>query len=226
MNKNDKLLKKALLENNTALTPQETQALRTLLDATPEARRKYARMRSLIKTARAARGSTPTQPPEGLTDEVMARIAALPAARPVSGPSSLQTLSAQGLGYVFIAFALFYCVIGVCMHLALADVTTAGLPDWIWRQPRIALLSALLFGLCGVLLLRRGRKVARALYLTLTGYMLCLALNALQVQLTAGASALALGLIGYMGGGLVICLFLGDLLRRLPQTGWRKATGA
>ncbi len=228
MNNNDKLLQKALLEKNASLTEQETRTLRHLLANNAEVRRKFQRMRSLLDAAQATQTSGQPKPPDGLTDKVMAHIAAstVSPAGSFSRPLSLQALSAQGLAYVFIAFALFYCVVGVSMHFALANATAPGLPQWIWHQPRIALLSALIFGLCGGLLLKRGRRVARLLYLMLTGYMLCLTANALYAQLTAATSAISLGLIAYLGGGLVICLFLGDLLRRLPQNGWHKTSGA
>lgn len=212
MNKHDKQLIRALLD-----APEETRTFASAQDQS-----KYERIRSLL---RAAQASENPAPPAGLTDSVMTRLAA----GPVVARPSLQALSAQGLAYVFIAFALFYCIIGVGMHLALADAAFGELPGWIWRQPRIALLAALLFGLCGLLLLKNGRKVAKLLYLGLAGYMLCLTANALQAQLAANLTApplgLTFGLLGYVAGGLSICLFLGDMLRRLPQNGRHKTEG-
>ncbi len=182
-------------------------------------RDKHARMCTLIRTARSA---PLPDVPEGLTNSVMERLSVASTAR----IPSLQTLSSQGLGYVFIAFGLFYCIMGVGMQIALSDATAPGLPGWIWRQPRIAMLAALLFGFCGVLLLKRGLRVAKLLYIALTGYILCLAANALQIQLTTNLATeplgLTFGLIGYVAGGLAVSIFLGDLLRRLPKNCWRK----
>lgn len=213
MNKLEKVLASLLLEESA---PQQA---RTLLND-QEAQAKYARMRTLV---RAAQAPDHLEAPSRITTTVMSRIAS---EQPLKKPLSLQALSAQGLAYVFFAFALFYCLIGVFMHIALTDAAAAELPGWIWRQPRIALLSALLFALCGLLLLKRGRRAAKLLYATLLAYMLCLAANALQAQLSAGIPMLTLGLAGFVSGGLAICLFLGDMLRKLPKNGWHNTKGA
>ena len=114
----------------------------------------------------------------------------------------------------------FYFILSIVLILGLKTLgTQAPLAVWITIQPQLALLNALGFAALGIILIKKSASAIRIAQAGTILYIGFTVLNGIGIQKTPGNPFNAAGLLCFVGGALILGVFLLVVLQKY-QTKW------
>ena len=189
-----------------------------------ESQERFKHLIPLLKNA-----SQPSVP-HNFTANVMGRLAARqrlnPFARMLEGFGKINlrmwtdVTDESECALCFYLAGFFYFVLSMVLIIGLkALATQAPLAVWIIIQPQLALLNAIGFAALGIILVKKSASAVRIAQTGTIIYIGFTVFNAIGIQKTPGNPFSAAGLLCFVGGALILGVFLLVVLHKY-QTKW------
>lgn len=117
--------------------------------------------------------------------------------------------------FCFLLAGFFYFVMGIVLILGFKTLgTQMPVARWIAYQPQIAFMTAFGFILLGISLLKKNLLVIKMAHLGTFIYIGFAVINVIAAQVASGGTSLMVGILPFMGGGILVGTFLATIVKK------------